>query len=49
MSIRSRIGPDTRDAYRRTAIGGQRQLAPGVPAMPHGHGFAASTNWKLAG
>lgn len=49
MSIRSRIGPESRSPYRLTAIGAHVQAAPGVPAFPHGHGLAANTSWNLAG
>ena len=34
---------------RSSFLGGQRHSAPGVPNLPHGHGFAASTSWKRAG
>ena len=47
--MRSRIGPDTRDAYRRRAIGGQVQRSPRPTKLPHGHGFAAVTSWNRAG
>jgi hypothetical protein len=49
MSIRSRIGPETFAAYRRTTIGEHWQWAPGVAAWPHGQGLAAKINWKRAG
>src|SRR5699024_8777999 len=48
-SIRSRIGPESRDRYRSTALGVQVQGRVGWPKYPQGQGFMAATSINRQG